>query len=82
MGEFSISHILLLLVIFLIFFGPKKLPELGKSLGESIRGFKKAMSGEAEQKQNTQQIAQEKDPTQESKNYSSSEVNKDKTPKS
>lgn len=31
------------LVFVLLFVGPKKLPSLGKSLGESIRGFKKAM---------------------------------------
>lgn len=31
------------LVFVLLFVGPKKLPALGKSLGESIRGFKKAM---------------------------------------
>ncbi len=37
-------EILALGVIFiLLFVGPKKLPGLGKSLGESIRGFKKAM---------------------------------------
>jgi len=36
-----------MLVIFgiaLLVFGPKKLPELGKGLGESIRGFKSAMA--------------------------------------
>lgn len=31
------------LIFVLLFVGPKKLPGLGKSLGESIRGFKKAM---------------------------------------
>ena len=37
-------EIITLGVIFmLLFVGPKKLPGLGKSLGESIRGFKKAM---------------------------------------
>lgn len=46
MGEFSLSHILIFAVIFLVFFGPKKLPELGRSLGEAIRGFKNAMNEE------------------------------------
>jgi TatA/E family protein of Tat protein translocase len=32
--------------IALLVFGPKKLPELGKSLGDGIRGFKAAMSGD------------------------------------
>lgn len=44
MGEFSLTHIIIVLVIFLIFFGPKRLPQLGSSLGEAIRGFKNAMN--------------------------------------
>lgn len=39
-------HLLLVLGIALIVFGPKKLPELGKGLGEAIRGFKTAMRDE------------------------------------
>jgi sec-independent protein translocase protein TatA len=37
------QHLLIILAIGLIFFGPKKLPELGKGLAEGIRGFKDAM---------------------------------------
>jgi sec-independent protein translocase protein TatA len=37
------THLILVLGIALIFFGPKKLPELGRGLGESIRGFRDAM---------------------------------------
>jgi sec-independent protein translocase protein TatA len=40
MGEFSIWHLLIVLVIVLIFFGPNRLPNLGNSLGKAIRGFK------------------------------------------
>jgi TatA/E family protein of Tat protein translocase len=40
MGEFSITHWLIILAILLIFFGPSKLPQLGQSLGKAIRGFK------------------------------------------
>lgn len=36
------------LVIVLILFGPKRLPGLGKSLGESIKGFKKGLNDEDE----------------------------------
>jgi sec-independent protein translocase protein TatA len=39
-------HLLVILVVAMFVFGPKKLPELGKGLGEGIRGFKKAISGE------------------------------------
>lgn len=44
MGEFSLTHWLVIAVIGIIFFGPKRLPALGQSLGESIRGFKKALN--------------------------------------
>jgi len=37
-------HMLVVFGIALLVFGPKKLPELGKGLGESIRGFKSAMA--------------------------------------
>jgi sec-independent protein translocase protein TatA len=49
-GLFQPLHLLVILVIVLIIFGPGKLPEIGESLGKSIRGFKKAMSGKDEEK--------------------------------
>ncbi len=48
-GLFQPMHLLVIMVVALFVFGPKKLPELGKGLGEGIRGFKAAMSGEPEQ---------------------------------
>lgn len=44
----SIWHLLVLLAIVLLFFGPSRLPGLSKSIGESIRGFKKGLKGEGE----------------------------------
>jgi sec-independent protein translocase protein TatA len=44
-GLFQPMHLLLILGIALLFFGPKRLPELGKGLGTSIRDFRDAMSG-------------------------------------
>ena len=35
-------HIVLLLAVVLVFFGPKRLPEIGKSVGETIKEFRKA----------------------------------------
>jgi sec-independent protein translocase protein TatA len=43
-GLFQPMHPLVIAGLALLIFGPKKLPELGKGLGESIRGFKSAMS--------------------------------------
>ncbi|HEY6320494.1 MAG TPA: twin-arginine translocase TatA/TatE family subunit [Thermoanaerobaculia bacterium] len=45
-GLFQPMHLLLILGIALLFFGPKRLPELGKGLGTSIRDFRDAMSGQ------------------------------------
>jgi len=42
-GIFQPMHLLVLFGIALLVFGPKKLPELGKGIGESIRGFRAAM---------------------------------------
>lgn len=42
MGSLGFSEMLMIFVIALLVFGPKKLPELGKSLGKGIREFKKA----------------------------------------
>jgi sec-independent protein translocase protein TatA len=42
-GLFQPTHLLLIFGIALLVFGPKKLPELGKGIGESIRGFKSAI---------------------------------------
>lgn len=44
MGEFSLTHILLLAIIALIFFGPSRLPQLGQGLGKAIRGFKQGLN--------------------------------------
>ncbi len=40
---FSLPHLLVVLVIFLLIFGPSRLGDLGSSLGKGINGFKKAM---------------------------------------
>jgi len=47
-GLFQPMHLLVMLGIALLVFGPKKLPELGKGIGEGIRGFKAAMKTDEE----------------------------------
>ena len=42
MGPIGMPELIVILVIALIIFGPRKLPELGKSLGKSIAEFKRA----------------------------------------
>ena len=45
---FTPTHLLFVLAIALLVFGPRKLPELGKGLGEGLRGFTKGIKGESD----------------------------------
>lgn len=47
-GLFQPMHLLVMFGVALLIFGPKKLPELGKGIGEGIRGFKSAIRAEEE----------------------------------
>ena len=47
-GLFQPTHLLLIFGIALLVLGPKKLPELGKGIGDGIRGFKSAMAAKEE----------------------------------
>lgn len=49
-GFMTPTALIIILVIALILFGPGKLPELGKALGNGITEFKSATSGESEDK--------------------------------
>jgi sec-independent protein translocase protein TatA len=46
MGLDNPLHIAFLLILLLLVFGAKRLPEMGKSLGSGMRGFKDALGGE------------------------------------
>ena len=49
-GLFQPMHLLVIMVIALFVFGPKRLPELGKGLGDGIKSFKNAMNGDDDTK--------------------------------
>ena len=55
-GLFQPMHLLVIFGIALLVFGPKKLPELGKGIGEGIRGFKSAIKAEEEKPDSTPTI--------------------------
>ena len=44
-GWISIPELLVLLLVILLVFGPKRLPEMGRSLGRGMREFKDSISG-------------------------------------
>lgn len=46
MGLENPLHLMIILMVVLLVFGAKRLPEMGRSLGSGMRGFKEAISGE------------------------------------
>lgn len=52
----GMGELLFIFAIILILFGPAKLPQLGKSLGESIRNFKSGMDGKSEPENTDEQL--------------------------
>jgi len=56
-GLFQPMHLLIIFGIALLVFGPKKLPELGKGIGDGIRGFKSAMKAEQEESKPATEVA-------------------------
>ena len=50
MGELGMGEMLVILVLVVLLFGTKKLPQLGEGLGKAIRNFKQAASGEDEKR--------------------------------
>jgi sec-independent protein translocase protein TatA len=55
-GLFQPMHLLIIFALALLIFGPKKLPELGKGIGEGIRGFKAAMSPSEKTPESTKEV--------------------------
>jgi sec-independent protein translocase protein TatA len=46
MGLENPLHLMIVMVVVLLVFGAKRLPDMGRSMGEGMRGFKEAISGE------------------------------------
>jgi sec-independent protein translocase protein TatA len=60
-GVFQPMHLLLILVVALLVFGPKNLPAIGKGLGEAIRGFKKALIEEEPSSPTSHEVVRKED---------------------
>jgi sec-independent protein translocase protein TatA len=56
------THLLFILVIALLVLGPKRLPEVGRSLGRGLRDFRHAMSGEDHHEEVLTQSTAEEEP--------------------
>ena len=59
-GKLGLPELLIIGLIALLIFGPKKLGELGKGLGEGIRNFKSALKGDEEEKKDNEKVETKK----------------------
>jgi len=57
MGPLSWPEILIILVVLLLLFGAKRLPEMGRSLGKGMREFKDAVTGNEEEPKQPEQLS-------------------------
>lgn len=62
MGEIGLPEVLMILAIAVVVFGAKKIPEIGRGLGEGIRGFREAMRGEEEKPRGDAGATEKKQP--------------------
>ena len=59
LGDLGMPELLIILAIVLLLFGGKKLPELSKSLGESMKELRKGISGAEDEKKTEEKPTQE-----------------------
>ena len=50
MPEIGIAGLIVILIVALLVFGPKRLPEIGRSLGKGMREFKDSITGSSDEK--------------------------------
>ena len=59
MPNIGLPEIIIVLVIALVIFGPKRLPELGRSLGNGMREFKDSIGGKSDEEEKLEQTKRE-----------------------
>lgn len=62
MGSMSAAHWLIVLVIVLLVFGPKRLSSLGKGLGEGIRSFREGIAGDTDREHHEDRAIEKEKP--------------------
>ncbi len=77
MGSLGMQEIVVIFILALIVFGPRKLPEIGKSLGKGLAEFKKASNELRQTWEEEVRLDKEKEATSEILKSSSSEPKKD-----
>jgi sec-independent protein translocase protein TatA len=59
LSNIGLPGLILIVILALIIFGPKKLPELGRAVGSTIREFKTSVNGIMDDKDNVKPVKQE-----------------------
>ena len=77
MGSLGMQEIIVIFVLALIIFGPRKLPEIGKSLGKGLQEFKKASNDLKRTWEEEVQLEKEKETMNTLLKDTSSELQKD-----
>jgi sec-independent protein translocase protein TatA len=62
MPEIGIAGVIVILIVALLVFGPKRLPEIGRSLGRGMREFKDSITGQDEKAELPQRSSDESPP--------------------
>ena len=62
MPEVGIAGLIVILIVALLVFGPKRLPEIGRSLGRGMREFKESVSGRDDEKAELPQRSENETP--------------------
>jgi sec-independent protein translocase protein TatA len=56
-GFIGVPELVVLLIVVLLIFGPKRLPEMGRSLGRGMREFKDSVTGDNKDKESDDKVA-------------------------
>ena len=64
-GNIGWQGLVIILIVLLVIFGPKRLPEMGRSLGKGMREFKDSVSGKDDDEAVHHRLAQELPPAEE-----------------
>jgi len=62
MPEIGIAGLIVILIVALLVFGPKRLPEIGRSLGKGMREFKDSVTGSSDEKAELPQRSENETP--------------------
>lgn len=63
LSNIGLPGLILIIIIALVIFGPKKLPELGKAVGSTIREFKSSVNGIMDNKEEAKESVENSSPT-------------------